>query len=386
MKIVHVGDRHFEHLGYEITYLTQAQKLLGHDVSIVTSDLYVAPDGSPGKRTGYYEYNGIPIHRLRGCSVVGSRLWLIGLRKLLLQLSPDVVHQHGAVDITAVRAAAYQKRMGYALVSDCHAADFNSRSDGLLRQSAYFLFRHTAGRLIKSRAGALTAIGENEQAFLCKSLGLPLASVPVMRLGVDIDRFKFNVEDRMALRSRFGYSDDDIVMIHVGGMRPGKRLDLLLRVVQTLRRSQLKVKALILAVGAPDLLTALRSEVTHLGLNEYVHIADFVKPSELSAYYSAADIAVWPGDISIAALEAISVGLPLVGVDDPYVRHIVKNGNGLVFTRGSEPELLDRCSALARDPELRRRLGRLGREFASDELSWSIIAAKYLQLYEFCRL
>jgi phosphatidylinositol alpha-1,6-mannosyltransferase len=207
-----------------------------------------------------------------------------------------------------------------------------------------------------------------------------------MRLGVDVDRFKFSAEDRICLRSRLGYSDDDIVMIHVGSVRLGKRLDLLLSVVQTLRRSQLKVKALIVAVAPPDVLTALRNDATRLGLDEHVRVMDFVNPSELSAYYSAADIAVWPGDISIAALEAISVGLPLVGIDDQYVRHIVKNGNGLTFTRGSEPELPDRCSALVRDAELRRRLGRLGRQFATDELSWDILAANYLRLYESCRM
>ncbi len=384
MKIVHVIDYHFEHLGYEVTYLTQAQKMQGHEVSIVASDFYVAPDGSRGKRTGCYEHNGIPTYRLKSFSVVGTRLWLTGLRKLLLQLTPDLVHQHGAVDITAVRAAAYQRRAGYALVCDCHAADFNSRADGLLRRGAYALFRHTAGRLIKSRAGALTAIGENEQAFLCRSLGLAEASVPIVRLGVDVERFQFSGEDRARLRGSLGCADDDVVMIHVGSVRPGKRLDLLLSVVQTLRRSQLNVRALIVAIGPPEVVAALRSETARMGLEEHVRVMDFVPPSELSAYYSAADMAVWPGDISIAALEAISVGLPLVGVDDPYVRQIVRNGNGLVFPRGSEPELLDRCSALARDPGLRRRLGQLGRQLATEELSWDKLAARYLELYESC--
>jgi phosphatidyl-myo-inositol dimannoside synthase len=152
-------------------------------------------------------------------------------------------------------------------------------------------------------------------------------------------------------------------------------------VVQTLRRAQLKVRALIVAIGTPDVLTALRTDISKLGLEEHVRVMDFVKPTELSAYYSAADIAIWPGDISIAALEAIAVGLPLIGVDDPYVRRITKNGNGLTFTRGSESDLLDRCFDLVRDSQLRRRLGQLGRQFAVSELAWEIMAAKYLQLY-----
>ena len=381
MKIVHVVDHHFEHLGYEVTYLTQAQKLLGHDVSIIASDLYIAPDGGKGRRTGSYDYKGIRTYRLRSFAVVGPRRWLVGLRRLLLQLSPEVVHQHGAVDLTAVRVAVHQKRIGYTLVSDCHAADFNSRYDSLLHRSAYYVFRHTGGRLVKSRAGALTAIGENEQAFLCRALRLPPASVPIIRLGVDVHQFKFSAEDRISLRTRLGYCDDDVVTIHVGSVRPNKRLDLLLRVVQTLRRAQLKVRALIVAIGTPDVLTALRTDVSKLGLEEHVRVMDFVKPTELSAYYSAADIAIWPGDISIAALEAIAVGLPLIGVDDPYVRRITKNGNGLTFTRGSESDLLDRCFDLVRDSQLRRRLGQLGRQFAVSELAWEIMAAKYLQLY-----
>jgi phosphatidylinositol alpha-mannosyltransferase len=65
----------------------------------------------------------------------------------------------------------------------------------------------------------------------------------------------------------------------------------------------------------------------------------------------------------VTLVEAMAAGVPVVASDIPGYREVVRDGvDGLLAEPGAIEELSDGLERLARDPELRERMGAAGRE------------------------
>ncbi len=83
-----------------------------------------------------------------------------------------------------------------------------------------------------------------------------------------------------------------------------------------------------------------------------------------------------------ALLEAAACGRPMIAADVSGCREIVRDGvTGLLVPPGDAGGLADALERLARDPDLRRRLGAAARELVERELSQEAVVAQTLALY-----
>jgi phosphatidylinositol alpha 1,6-mannosyltransferase len=114
-------------------------------------------------------------------------------------------------------------------------------------------------------------------------------------------------------------------------------------------------------------LTALAA---HLGIGGRTTFHGFVSEDDLVAAYARAAVFVMPGIAelqSIATLEAMAAGTPVLAADAMALPHLVRPGrNGWLFTPGDVPELTARLATLLGDPALRRRMGAHSRELVGD--------------------
>ena len=151
--------------------------------------------------------------------------------------------------------------------------------------------------------------------------------VRVVPHGVDTARFRriASPDERRALRSRFGLSEDETVFLHVGAAFWAKGIDLLLRAVGVLLARGRKVRLLVKDQRALYGITAeqaLRSLAAHHPdldgekvAAALVPIPGNLSPELLSALYGAADAYVSPyraEGFNLPVLEAISCGVPSV--------------------------------------------------------------------------
>ncbi len=85
---------------------------------------------------------------------------------------------------------------------------------------------------------------------------------------------------------------------------------------------------------------------------------------------------------SIAAVEAMAAGSPLVAARTGGINEIIRDGsNGLAFTAERSDELADRIERLLVDPSLAARLGRAARADANDRFSEERIARQTQAFY-----
>lgn len=153
------------------------------------------------------------------------------------------------------------------------------------------------------------------------------------------------------------------VMLGVGRLHRQKGHDLLLRAFATLP-PDLDDWRLVIA-GEGEEREALAGLARSLGVAERVSFPGFV--TDLRTLYRQAGLFVMASryeGMSNALLEAMSQGLPAVVTDAcPGSLELVDHGeSGLVVPVGDIPALGEALAGLARDPGLRLRLGRAGRE------------------------
>lgn len=385
MRIVHVQHPYVPGLGYQENHLPRAQQDLSHEVHIVTTDFVPEKfrDASLDLSPGIHRDNGVDIHRLP--SVIRLRsiddVVMKGLTAKLDQLRPDVIHSHGLLSFKSLQTAQYARRRDTSLVFDVHVDNDNFHLDRPYKVAGFHLYRSLFLRWLYGESTAVLPVNPLAKQFLERQLDAPPEKIRFLPLGVDTELFSPDRTRRLSIRETMGLSDDDPLVIFAGNIEPSKDLDLLLRAFARLSASDERARLLILGSGDDGYLDSLAGLATELGVRSRTTFHDRVPHGELSDYYNAADVGVWPGKLGISIIEAIGTGLPIVVCDSTATSFLVENDNGLVFTRGDVDALSDRLETYLRDPDLRASHASNAVELANERLSWDRIAERSIEIY-----
>jgi phosphatidylinositol alpha-mannosyltransferase len=112
------------------------------------------------------------------------------------------------------------------------------------------------------------------------------------------------------------------------------------------------------------------------------YVPDSVKPR----YYNSADIFCAPAtggeSFGIVLLEAMASGVPVVATEVPGYMSVLEPGHDSLTVRPkSWAELGAALIILARDAELRARMGAYGHEKAR-RYAWEAVASRVIEVYE----
>lgn len=400
MKIVHVTPYFQPQLGYEEYYLTKEQKNHDHEVCIVTSDRY-GPYKDPMKpylggrvaKQGVFIEEGIKVYRLPCVYETGAYLLVKGVRCSLKEIKPDIVHAHEVQSVISAIPSFSKGKMGYKYVIDTHSFMKSSLYRNVQGRLLYELLKKTLFEYAVRKSDLVTAITPACRKLFSDEYGIPVANIPVVPLGVDMKSFRPDSAKKQQTRMKLAIRDDETVIIFVGNMEILKRVEYLLYSTAFLIRKGKKVKLLLIGGGVTSYLDKLKSLAHDLGIPSNVIFYGKVHRTQLPQFYNAADVAAWPASRTIAIIEALSMGLPIVVPrrwpsggypypDDAYERGLVAYGNGLCFEEGNMEELTGCLEMLVDDDKQRKEMGKRSRRLAEDKFDWSIIADRYLELYE----
>lgn len=318
----------------------------GHDVHVIC----VSPDG-PARTE---PVDGITVHRLRSHRTPFHRTFRIGLpwevRKdvgvLLDQLRPDLVHvqAHFVVGRYVLRQAA---ALGIPTVATNHFMPENlfghAHVPAWLQGMASRWAWRDLGRVF-GLADVVTAPTPRAVQLLHDN-GFPARAVPVS-CGIDIDRYRSRTPVRHT---------DAPTVLFVGRLDEEKRVDELLRALALVPRLHAEI------VGDGSCRAEWELLARELGIADRVRFRGFVSESELLDAYAGADVFCMPGIAelqSLATMEAMAAGKPVVVADAMALPHLCKPGrNGWLFTPGDVRGLADRLHAVTADPSITARMG-----------------------------
>jgi colanic acid/amylovoran biosynthesis glycosyltransferase len=159
-------------------------------------------------------------------------------------------------------------------------------------------------------------------------------------------------------------TDDGLRVLYVGRLVPFKGQAVLLEAIASLRSAG--VGARLTLIGEGPSRRDLERRAGELGLGDAVDFAGAVGQDEIRAHYAAADAFCLPSfaeGVPVVLMEAMAMRLPVVTTRIMGISELVDDGdNGLLVRPGRADELVAALGRLARDPELRSRLGENGRE------------------------
>ncbi len=166
--------------------------------------------------------------------------------------------------------------------------------------------------------------------------------------------------DRVRARER----GEGFSILYVGRLVPFKGQAVLLEALAALRAEG--VAARLTLVGDGPSRQALERRCRELGLDGAVELAGSVGQDEIRALYAAADAFCLPTfaeGVPVVLMEAMAMRVPVVTSRVMGIPELIDDGeDGLLVRPGRPDELALALGRLARDPELRRRLGERGRE------------------------
>lgn len=316
------------------------------------------------------ESGGLAVRRLPslGSGPLDSLLFLVEafVWLVLHKGEYDAIHAHLAGS-PALAAAAAGRLLGKPALVKLGGG----RGIGELSVSS----RSAFGRLKLSLLAALRPrflavvpdLAEEAREFLG-----PDVSVELLPNGVDVERFvPADLMRKRVVRASLGLPQDAPVFLYTGRFSPEKRLDWFAKLWA--EATEGTGALLVLAGAGPH-----RPEP-----GGRVLLRDSVDDS--APLYAAADAFVLPSaseGLSNSLLEAMAAGLPSLASAVGGTAQTLENGRtGLLFGRDDEAALKTAAVRLAKDPELRARLGAAAREEAKARYSLDMVAARLRLLY-----
>ncbi|WP_150242270.1 glycosyltransferase [Nocardiopsis quinghaiensis] len=286
------------------------------------------------------------------------------IARIVQRMDPDVVHaqSHFPLSRSALRKG---RAAGIPVVLTNHFMPDNlyahARVPAPMRELAGTLAWKDMVR-VASEADYVTT-PTPRAARLLREQGFA-RTVEDISCGIDLERFHPRGGDRAAARRRFGLPDRDTI-VFVGRLDEEKRIGDTIRALAGIvpeRDAQLALAG----VGQRE--KELRALAVELGVADRVFFLGFVPDEDLPLVYAAGDAFAIAGVAelqSIATLEAMSTGLPVVAADAMALPHLLEEGrNGFLFPPGDVERLADRLLTVLGPEKDRRAMGEASREIA----------------------
>lgn len=362
------------------TRLAEGLAQAGHEVGVLWP--------ADGLKSQHNYVNGIEFYRI-GAIVFKPwypevRLALATPRKVndvLCSFHPDIVHlqDHYPLSWLAFRAA---RRLQIPVLGTNHFLPENiSRNLPIpnFSQKLVTSFLWRTWRITYDHVDLLTTPTPTAAAIL-QAQGVRPGVLPVS-CGIDLARFHPRPDlDRQTWRQKYGLTLGKPLFIFVGRIDHEKRLDVLLRAVQCLPEYDFQV----VIVGKGLHLKSLRRLSQQLGLENKIVFTGYVPDDDLPCVLNSADIFVMPSEAelqSIATLEAMASGLPVLAANKHALPELVTNGrNGYLFPPGDPGELAHLMARMLREPERWAAMKAASRQLAMHH-DLAISMDMYQQIY-----
>ncbi|MEP7369375.1 MAG: glycosyltransferase [Dermatophilaceae bacterium] len=344
MKIALLSDCYLPRLGgIEVQVHDLAERLIGRGHEVV---VFTATQGERGERGGFVdEVDGVSVHRLAlrlpfelPVNPLAPRL----LRRQLVEGGFDVAHIHmGVVSPFAVDCARVSTSLGLPTAMTWHC----------MLGSLEPVFR-VAGqvRTWAARGVAMSAVSAVAAEPLQRLVGSS-GVVNVLSNGIEVDRWAPQTGEA-PVRTPGAAVRVVCAMRLAGRKRPMPLLRMMAR-VRAIVPADIGISLEILGEG-PDRGRLEHFVATH-DMSGWVQLPGRVTRGELRERYAASDIYVSPAPLEsfgIAALEARTVGLPVVGRWGSGLQEFVTDGvNG--YLAADDEALLGALARLVTDKELR---------------------------------
>ena len=305
--------------------------------------------------------------------------WLASreISKALTEFKPDVVHTHSAKGGLLGRRAAWKLNVP-AVVHTIHGAPFHPYQSSLARE-----FFRRCERWASARCHRLISVADAMTDMIVEAGVAPREKFKTIYSGMNVEPFTRAKEHRAAVRRKYGFEDEHVVIGKIARLFHLKGHQDLINAAVAVVKSQPNVRFLL--VGDGILRKSLTQQIDELGLSKHFVFAGLVQPSEVPTLIGGMDALVhasYREGLARALPQALIAGLPVISYDVDGAREVTITGQtGILVPAQDVSALSEALEALALDGALRQRLGEEGQRRFTEQFDHRTMTAKVREVY-----
>ena len=280
-------------------------------------------------------------------------LWCLKrLKRHFRFFSPTVVHTHSSKGGILGRYAAAAVKVPL-VVHTIHGLPFHSHQSSLLNKLAI-----TAERKVASKTDHWISVADDMTRQAVDADIAPSDRFTTIYSGFDVEPYLDSPGERQEMRRKLGIPSDAVVVAKIARLAPLKGHEFLLDAANMLMSRHQRMQ--IMLIGDGQLRGHIEKRIQKMGLTSRFHLVGLVRPDEIPAYLSVADLLVHTSlheGLPRTLPQALLAGKPVIAFDLDGAREIVKPGfNGYLVQAGNVEELAMRIERIVTDDSLRERL------------------------------
>jgi len=257
-----------------------------------------------------------------------------------------------------------------------------NRENEMFRRYSFHGLTMLGRRILHLWIDKVVAIADGHRDYIASVEKVPLSKIEVIYNGVDPLRFCSSLASEEA-KARLGIPANSPVVSIIAVLRPDKAHEVFLKAAQEVLKSIPETHFLIVGDGPErDRLTRLTHD---LGIDGCVHFLGFRR--ELGDVLAAVNINALSSKpeletFSVAAIEAMSAGVPIVCTDVGCMKEIVFPGKtGYLVQVGDFQGLAGRLIELIQNPAACRSMGKTAQLLVHEKLTVQKMTAGFEDLF-----
>jgi 1,2-diacylglycerol 3-alpha-glucosyltransferase len=376
MRIGMMVDTYKPHVSGVTNYIDLNKRALeraGHEVYVFTFGDNEYQDDEPR----IFRSPGLP---LADTGFYLSLRYRTKFKKLLQTM--DVVHVHhpflsGRLALNYCRSAripiVFTNHSRYDLLAQAYLPLMPDEVSHSLLQAYLPDFCEAVDLVISPSAGMAKILRELE----VKS---PIEVVPN---GVDLRKFH---QAQPFLRSRFGFTEQDILLVYAGRIAPEKNISFLLQSFAGIAQLIPNLYLLIVGGGKKQFEEEVQNLIVQLGIGNRVHSTGMIAYEDIPSHLAMGDIFVTTSvseTFGMSTVEAMGAGLPIMAVHSTGTSDIVEDGKTGLLSTEDLAAFTAKLTYLCLHPSLRKEMGLAARQASKQydiERTTTILLKHYTRL------
>jgi glycosyltransferase involved in cell wall biosynthesis len=266
------------------------------------------------------------------------------IRKIISETRPDIILTFGVYEFLIIRLAMIGLTISTKIFLSIHSMP-PANNWKIPREFLFLRMLSPKDRII--------SVCKAQADYWSKAYGIPKKMFITIYNGVDSEYFSptANGDLRPLIRKKYGIPDNAFVIVQVASLNSNKRQEVSIEALKVFQSIHPEINSYLLFVGGGDIKLIgggdLNYERKIRDLSERLGLKDRIifcgNQSDVRPYYKAADLFTLSSvseTFSIAALEAMAMGLPCVLTDTGGAHEMIIEGFNGFFVPVNNPHLL----------------------------------------------
>jgi glycosyltransferase involved in cell wall biosynthesis len=218
----------------------------------------------------------------------------------------------------------------------------------------------------------------------------PVKNKKVIPVPVDYNRFTSQVNTKH-IRNKLNIPDNSIFLFAVGRFIALKGFEYLIKAHHILINEYKKNNVFLRIAGQGYLKETYNKLIQNYKLDDYVKLIGYVPNTKIHEYYNEADIFVIPSitdkngeteGFGVVSLEANACETPVIASKVGGILDVIEDGyNGFLVEQKNTEQMAEKINELVEDKELRREIGKNGRQKVTKEFNWDKVTSEIIKVY-----